>query len=130
MVDVQTPDGLADAYLAVPDGPGPHPGVLMYPDAFGIRPRLVEMADRIAERGYAVLAPNLLYRGGQAPQFDLSGLNDPTQRDRIFQKVFPLVQALDADSIIRDTKAYLDFFAAQPGVAKGPVAIVGYCMGA
>jgi carboxymethylenebutenolidase len=129
MVDVPTEDGVADAYLVLPDGPGPHPGVLMYPDAFGPRPRVTEMADRIAERGYAVLAPNLLYRGGRAPQFDLSGLADPEERGRIFQKIFPHVQGLNADSITRDTKAYLDFFHAKSGVAPGPVAIVGYCMG-
>jgi carboxymethylenebutenolidase len=129
MVEVATDDGVADAYLVLPDGPGPHPGVLMYQDAFGIRPRLVEMADRIAERGYAVLVPNLLYRGGPAPQFDPADLAKPSKRERIFEKVFPQVLALDADRITRDTKAYLDFFAAQSGVAPGPVAIVGYCMG-
>jgi carboxymethylenebutenolidase len=129
MVEVATDDGVADAYLVLPDGPGPHPGVLMYQDAFGIRPRLVEMADRIAERGYAVLVPNLLYRGGPAPQFDPADLAKPSKRERIFEKIFPYVLALDADRITRDTKAYLDFFAGQSGVAPGPVAIVGYCMG-
>jgi carboxymethylenebutenolidase len=129
MVEITTDDGVADAYLAVPDGAEPHPGVLMYQDAFGIRPRLVEMADRIAERGYAVLVPNLLYRGGPAPQFELSRLGRPEARERIFEKIFPYVLALNADRITRDTKAYLDFFAAQTGVAPGPVAIVGYCMG-
>jgi carboxymethylenebutenolidase len=129
MVDVPTDDGVADAYLVLPDGPGPHPGVLIYPDAFGPRPRLTEMADRLAERGYAVLAPNLLYRGGRAPQFDLSGLGDPEERGRIFQKISPQIQALDAESITRDTRAYLDFFHARDGVAHGPVAVVGYCMG-
>jgi carboxymethylenebutenolidase len=129
MVDVPTEDGVADAYLVLPDAPGPHPGVLMYQDAFGLRPRLKEMAERVAERGYAVFVPNLLYRGGRAPQFDLSGLADPDERVRIVQKIFPQIQALDADSITRDTKAYLDFFHAQNGVAPGPVVIVGYCMG-
>jgi carboxymethylenebutenolidase len=129
MVDIPTVDGVADAYLVRPDGAGPHPGVLMYPDAFGVRPRVQEMADRIAERGYAVLAPNLLYRGGRAPQFDLSGLANPEERGRIFQKIFPQIQALDAAGITRDTAAYLDFFHAEEGVDPGPVAIVGYCMG-
>jgi carboxymethylenebutenolidase len=129
MVDVTTDDGRADAYLVVPDGPGPHPGVLMYQDAFGIRPRLIEMANRIAERGYAVLAPNLLYRGGPAPQFDLAALRSESKRARVFEKVFPYVVMLTADRITRDSHAYLDFFSAQAGVAPGPVAIVGYCMG-
>lgn len=129
MVDVPTQDGVADAYLVRPDGQGPHPGVLMFQDAFGLRPRLEEMADRVAERGYAVLVPNLLYRGGRAPQFDLSGLADPEQRGKVFDKIFPTIQALDAAAITRDTKAYLDFFHAQVGVDPEPVVVVGYCMG-
>jgi carboxymethylenebutenolidase len=129
MVDVRTEDGVADSYLVLPDGDGPHPGVLLYMDAFGLRPRLKEMADRIAERGYAVLVPNILYRGGRAPQIDLSGLGDPAKRGKMFEKIFPVIQALDTAAITRDTKAYLDFFHTQDGVDPGPVAIVGYCMG-
>ena len=129
MVDIPTGDGIADAYLVVPDGDGPFPGVLFFMDAFGLRPRLYEMAEQIAERGYAVLAPNLLYRGGRAPITDLSGLADAAQRDQIFGRIMPLIQALDAAAITRDTAAYLDFLAAQDGVSAGPNAVVGYCMG-
>jgi carboxymethylenebutenolidase len=129
-VDITTPDGVADSYLVRPDGDGPFPGVLVFPDAFGLRPRLFEMADRIAERGYAVLAPNLLYRGGRAPIVDLDGLHDPEQRGKIFDQVLPLVRQLTPEKIGPDTRAYLDFFAASPGVAPGPVVAVGYCMGA
>ena len=130
MVDVATEDGVADAYFVRPDGPGPWPGVLVFQDAFGLRPRLFEMVDRIAQRGYAVLAPNLLYRAGRAPLFDLDGLQDPDERGKIFDQIFPTIMQLTPDRITRDSKAYLDFFAAQEGVAAGPVAIVGYCMGA
>ena len=129
LVDVPTEDGVADAYLVVPDGDGPFPGVLFYMDAFGLRPRIYEMAERIAERGYAVLAPNLLYRGGRAPIADLKGLTDPEERGRILGRVWPLIQALDTAAITRDTRAYLDFLAAQDGVSAGPDAVVGYCMG-
>lgn len=130
MVDVPTADGAADAYLVVPDGDGPYPGVLVFMDAFGLRPRLFEMVERIAARGYAVLAPNLFYRSSRSPVADLSGLADPEKRGEIFGKLMPMIQALDTASITRDTGAYLDFLAAQPGVAAGPDAIVGYCMGA
>ena len=125
MVDVPTADGVADAYFVRPDGDGPVPGVLFYMDAFGLRPRLYEMAERIAERGYAVLVPNLLYRGGRAPLVDLSALGDPEQRGRIFGQIMPLMKALDTASITRDTGSYLDFLAPQ----ASRVAIVGYCMG-
>jgi carboxymethylenebutenolidase len=127
MVDVATPDGVADSYLVVPDGGGP--GVLLYMDAFGLRPRIEEMADRIAARGYSVLAPNLLYRGGRAPLFDLSDLGDPDKRGALFGQIMPLMTALTPETITRDATAYLDFLAAQDGVEAGPVVITGYCMG-
>jgi carboxymethylenebutenolidase len=128
-VDVTTEDGVADAYLVRPDGDGPFPAVLVFQDAFGLRPRLEEMADRIAERGYVVLVPNLLYRGGHAPQFDLSGLHDPDRRGEIVGQIMPQVMALDAAKITRDTRSYLDFLDAQDDVAPGLRVIVGYCMG-
>ncbi|MEV4704597.1 dienelactone hydrolase family protein [Actinoplanes sp. NPDC049316] len=128
-VDITTEDGVADAYLVRPGGEGSYPGVLLYMDAFGLRPRIEEMAGRIADRGYVVLAPNILYRGGRSPQIDLSRLSDPAARESIFGKVMPLVMALDTDKIVRDSKAYLDFLAAQDGVAPGPVVATGYCMG-
>jgi carboxymethylenebutenolidase len=128
MVDIRTADGTADAYLVTPDD-GRHPGVLLFMDAFGLRPRIESMADRIAEAGYAVLAPNLLYRGGRAPQFDLARLGDPEHRESIFGKIMPLIAGLGTEAITRDTRSYLDFFAAQDGVADGPVVVTGYCMG-
>jgi carboxymethylenebutenolidase len=128
-VDITTDDGVADAYLVRPDGEGPWPAVLLFMDAFGLRPRIEEMATRIAERGYVVLAPNILYRGGRSPLVDLSALSDPAARESIIGKVVPMIMALDTDRIVRDTQAYLDFLAAQDGVAPGPVVATGYCMG-
>ncbi|MFI7543149.1 dienelactone hydrolase family protein [Actinoplanes sp. NPDC049599] len=129
MVDVPTEDGVAEAYLVVPAGDGPFPGVLFFMDAFGLRPRLYEMAERIAERGYAVLAPNLFYRSARTPIADTSNLTDPDARGKIFGRLMPMIQALDTAAITRDTRGYLDFLAAQDGVSAGPDAIVGYCMG-
>ncbi|GAA3565904.1 dienelactone hydrolase family protein [Amycolatopsis ultiminotia] len=128
-VDVPAGDGVADSYLVVPDG-GPHPGVLLFMDAFGVRPRLEEMADRIAEAGYAVLVPNLLYRGARSPLVpDMADLADASKREAIFGKIMPLIGQLDTDAITRDAEKYLDYFHAQDGVAADPVVITGYCMG-
>jgi len=129
MVDVPTEDGVADAYLVVPEGAGPFPGVLFFMDAFGLRPRLYEMAERIAEQGYAVLAPNLLYRSARTPIVDTTNLADPEERGKVFGRLMPMMQALDTAAITRDTRGYLDFLTTQEGVAAGPAAIVGYCMG-
>jgi carboxymethylenebutenolidase len=64
-VDIPTPDGTADAYLVHPDDEAAHPAVLLYMDAFGLRPRLREMAGTLAGAGYTVLVPNVMYRRGR-----------------------------------------------------------------
>ncbi|PTA44735.1 dienelactone hydrolase family protein [Micromonospora sp. RP3T] len=129
IVDVPTPDGTADAYLLRPDSGGPFPGVLLFMDAFGLRPRLAEMAATIADRGYVVLVPNLFHRAGPAAPVDTSALADADRRAELFARLGPLMAALTPDAVARDTAAYLDFLAAQPDVAPGPAAITGYCMG-
>ncbi|MEU5724167.1 dienelactone hydrolase family protein [Micromonospora sp. NPDC047738] len=128
-VEVPTGDGVADAYLVRPDGDGPLPAVLVFMDAYGLRPRLAEMAETIAARGHVVLVPNLFHRFGRAPLVDLSGLREPSQRGALFEELGPMIRSLTPDVVARDTAAYLDFLAARPDVASGPVAITGYCMG-
>jgi carboxymethylenebutenolidase len=128
VVDVSAADGTADSYLVVPDD-GPHPGVLLFMDAFGLRRRIEEMAERIADAGYGVLAPNLLYRGGRSPLVDMSGMDDPSQREKVIGQVMPLVKSLDNAAIIRDAECYLDFIHTVDGIDDSPVVITGYCMG-
>ncbi len=126
-VDITTPDGVADAYLARPPEEGRSlPGVLFLMDAFGLRPRIEEMVDRIAERGFVVLAPNVLYRAGRAPAMQMPDLEDPAQRDPFFAKLRPAMEALTPARIDSDGGAYLDYL---DDVASGPYAITGYCMG-
>jgi carboxymethylenebutenolidase len=129
-VQIPTADGTAEAYLVKPEGDGPFPGVLVFMDAFGLRPRLAEMAGRIAERGYAVLVPNLFYRSASGPLVTSEELTDAEKRGAAFGRLGPMMQALTAERIVADTGSYLDFLAAQPGVADEPVVLVGYCMGA
>jgi carboxymethylenebutenolidase len=115
-VDITTPDGVADAYLARPDD-SPHPGVLFIMDAYGLRPAIDEMVDRIARDGYVVLAPNVFYRAGRSP----------VEPGTDFQQIRPLIEELTPERIAGDGAAYLDFLG-EAG-ARGPVAITGYCMG-
>ncbi|HSO99293.1 MAG TPA: dienelactone hydrolase family protein [Solirubrobacteraceae bacterium] len=126
-IEVKTPDGVADAYLVRPDGEAPLPGVLLVIDAFGLRPRIQEMADRIAEQGYVVLAPNLFYRAGRAPLFELPDLTDPDTRAAFFAELRPLMEALTPEAVEADGRAYL---AALAQYARGPAGITGYCLGA
>lgn len=125
-VDVRTPDGVADSYLTRPDD-GPHPGVLLVMDAFGLRPRIEEMAERIAARGYAVLAPNVFYRAGRAPVLPIPDFTQPESRESFMKSVRPLMAQLTPERIASDGGAYLDYLG---DVATAPFAITGYCMGA
>ena len=61
---VTTPDGTCPVTLHTPEGTGPWPGVVMYPDAGGVRDTMQEMAEKLAGYGYAVLVPDVYYRHG------------------------------------------------------------------
>ncbi|MFJ9907372.1 dienelactone hydrolase family protein [Streptomyces sp. NPDC101152] len=129
-VDITTEDGVADAYVAHAADGSPQPGVLMYMDAFGLRPHLQSMADRLAEAGYTVLVPNVFYRSGRSPVFDLPEFIDPSTRPQMWEQIMPAMHALTSERAKRDAGAYLQWLADFPLVADGPVAVTGYCMGA
>ncbi|WLW58132.1 dienelactone hydrolase family protein [Streptomyces sp. YU58] len=129
-VDIVTADGTADAYVSRPDDGRAHPGVLMYQDAFGVRPHLRAMADRLAASGYTVLVPNVFYRHGRTPVVELPEFIDMASRPDIVEKVVPLMEALTPELAERDAGAYLGWFGRSPLVTDGPVGITGYCMGA
>ncbi|MEU7639713.1 dienelactone hydrolase family protein [Streptomyces sp. NPDC039016] len=127
--DLPTPDGTADAYFAHPDDGAPHPGILLYMDAFGLRPGLEEMARRLAGHGYAVLVPNVLYRSGRAPLVELPERINPAERPELFGQLMPLILSLTPEKAMRDAGVYLDWLAASALVADGPVGTAGYCLG-
>ncbi|MFE9676552.1 dienelactone hydrolase family protein [Streptomyces sp. NPDC006259] len=129
-VDIPTEDGVADAYLSRPSDGAPRPGVLLYQDAFGLRPHLRAMADRLAGAGHTVLVPNVFYRHGRSPVVEMPEFIDPAARPDIFEKLGPVMRSLTNDLAIRDAGAYLRWMAESPLVADGPVAVTGYCMGA
>ncbi|GAA2408160.1 dienelactone hydrolase family protein [Streptomyces glaucosporus] len=129
-VDVPVPDGVADAHLARPDDGAPHPAVLFYMDAFGLRPRLREMADRLASAGYTVLVPNVFHRHGRAPVVDLPDFIDADRRSELFRRLGPIMRSLTPEAAMRDAGAYLRWLETCPAAAGGPVGITGYCMGA
>ncbi len=126
-VEIKTRDGVADAYLSLaPELDAASPGVLFIMDAFGLRPRIEEMVDRIAARGFVVLAPNVFYRGGRAANIEMPDLQDAEQRGAFFARLRPLMEELTPQRIVSDGAAYLDYLA---GLATPPFAITGYCMG-
>jgi len=125
-VSIPTPDGTMDAGLHTPDGQGPWPAVIMYPDAGGVRPTFDEMGERLAALGYVVLVPNFYYRLGEVAPFDMETVfSDPDERTRLMT----LVGSVTKEHSTTDTAAMLDFLAAQPEVADTKVGTTGYCMG-
>ncbi|NNN30800.1 dienelactone hydrolase family protein [Streptomyces sp. S3(2020)] len=130
MIDIPTQDGTADAYLAHPDDGVPHPAVLLYMDAFGLRPHLKGMADRLASAGYTVLVPNVFYRSGRAPLVELPDFINPAERPEIIASLRPAALSLTPEGAMRDAAVYLDWLAASPLTTDGKAGVTGYCMGA
>ncbi|MER7789981.1 dienelactone hydrolase family protein [Streptomyces sp. NPDC097640] len=127
---IPTPDGQADAFAAFPDGGDRHPGVLLYTDAFGLRPELERKARELAGHGYYVLAPNFYYRHGPAPVVELPEYIGEEVRPAVIARLMPLLKAhTTTERVLRDADAYLRFLTAQPEVRPGPVAVTGYCIG-
>ncbi|WP_405759068.1 dienelactone hydrolase family protein [Streptomyces sp. NBC_00073] len=128
-LQIPTADGRADAFAAFPDRGEHHPGVLMYPDGFGIRPVLREMALELAGHGYYVLVPNLFYRHGPAPVIELPEHIGAEARPAVFAQLMPLIEAHTTERVLSDADSYLRFLTTRPEVAAGPVAVTGYCIG-
>src|SRR5215468_5541727 len=128
-VDIKTPDGTCDAAFIYPKT-GSYPGVLIWPDAFGLRPAFREMAKRLAAEGYSVLVPNPFYRVAKAPVFgDVSKFDFQNQADRA--KLGPLMGSVNAAGAAeKDATAYIAFLDSQKQVdARKKIGTQGYCMG-
>jgi carboxymethylenebutenolidase len=121
-VSVKTPDGDADCYFVHPSS-GAAPGVLVWPDIFGLRPAFRQMGKRLAESGYSVLVVNPFYRVKKAPTAEAGGATP-------IQQVMPLAQGLNETTHMTDAKAFIGWLDGQPAVDKNrKVGTQGYCMG-
>lgn len=121
---IQTDDGTAEAYLT-----GSGPGVLFFMDAIGLRPRIEQMADRIASWGYTVLVPNVFYRLGTAAELrPTTDLTDPDNRKAFSAVTIPRVTGYVPSQSNADTGYWIDTLAEHAD--EGPMATTGYCMGA
>ncbi len=121
-VTVTTPDGTADCYFVHPAS-GTAPGVLVWPDIFGLRPAFRQMGKRLAESGYSVLVVNPFYRVKKAPTAEKGGATP-------IADVRPLAQGLNETTHMTDAKAFIGWLDKQQAVAKNrKVGTQGYCMG-
>jgi carboxymethylenebutenolidase len=123
-VEIRTADGTADGLLFHADDGRAAPGVIHLTDIAGIRASHRDMARRLAAVGYTVLLPNVFYRTGRAPLFE----SMPRDRDaQTVQRFAELAGPLQPDAMERDVARYVDWLAARPSVASGPLGVVGYC---
>ena len=122
-IDVTTPDGVADCHFVHPAS-GAHPGVLIWPDAFGLRPAKRQMARRLAESGYSVLVVNQYYRSQRAPIVETTNFGAEAGTLR------PLMGTLNAETHVRDARAFVGFLDSQSSVdSNRKMGTMGYCMG-
>jgi carboxymethylenebutenolidase len=125
-VDIRTPDGICDGYFTHP-AEGTHPGVLMWPDIFGLRPTFRHMADRLAQSGYAVLVVNPFYRIRRAPTSPPpASLNGPATSKALTGMMKSLTPAVT----VTDARAFVPWLRTQAAVSPTrKMASTGYCMG-
>jgi carboxymethylenebutenolidase len=126
-IEIKTRDGLCPSFVFRPAGSGPWPAVLIFMDGLGIRPAVLEIGERLSAHGYYALLPDLFYRSGPyAPMDPHAILADPQQRKLLMDRYFALATQAN---IMSDTRAFLDYLAAQPDVRRGAIGTTGYCMG-
>ena len=124
-VIVRTSDGACPTHLLTPDGVGPWPAAIMYMDAGGIRPAMVEMAQRLANAGHVVLLPDLFYRYGRYEPF----VPAEVFKDDFRAILGPLMATTGNDKAAEDTGALLEYLDTRSDVAGRRVGGVGFCMG-
>lgn len=126
MVEIKTPDGMCEAHFVHPTT-GKHPAVLVWPDAFGLRPAFEQMGKRLAESGYAVLSINPYYRAARLPALP-EGLNFSNADDRA--QIMKLMATNTPETNVIDAKAFVGWLDSQDVVdTSRKIGTTGYCMG-
>ncbi len=129
-VEVKTPDGMCEAAFIHPST-GSHPGVLIWPDAFGLRPAVRAMGRRLAADGYSVLIPNPYYRSAKISELNLNTATFSFQNEADMSRLRKLMGGISAPGAAeQDATAFIAFLDAQKPVnTRKRVGTQGYCMG-
>lgn len=128
-VKILTKAGTCDAFQAYPDSGGPFPAVILLMDAFGLRPYLESMAQRLAEQGFFVLVPNLFYRVHASPVYSFPF---PLTSETIIEarkELAPIYQLYQPEMGVEDSEFFLKYLADQKAAATAKIGLCGYCMG-
>ena len=125
--EIKTEDGVVDTFICSPEEGAPHPVVIMYMDAPGMRDELRDMASRLASVGYFVMLPNLYYRIGREGNYGYD-LNLIRQDEKHLERMHECRLSLTNEIVVADTRPLLDYAREHPGARDGKVGCVGYCM--
>ncbi len=123
-IEIAMPEGVAEATLAMPGGAAPSSGVILYMDAFGVRPAMDDIAGQLSVLGYAVLVPDLFYRGGRFGPFDAM---TAFKQDETARTIRGAMAATTQAMTQADTAVFIEALTRR-GVT-GPIGTTGYCMG-
>jgi carboxymethylenebutenolidase len=107
------------AYVSMPEGKGPFPGVIVFQEAFGVNQHMRNVCDRIAQEGYVAIAPALFHRSAGDSEF---GYGD-------FSVVMPHFQAITPEGLAADVTACYDWLKKQPEVMHDKLGTIGFCLG-
>jgi len=120
-VELQVPGATPmTAFAARPASSGPHPGLLIFQEAYGVNSHIRNITERFAAQGYVAIAPELFHR--TAPTGFEGKYGD-------FSSVTPHYQALTNDAAAADIHASYDWLHTNPHVKPASIAAVGFCMG-
>ena len=129
-VTIKTPDGDCQAAFIHP-ATGSYPGVIIWPDAFGLRPVMRDFGKRIAAEGYSVLVPNPFYRVTQKTPVIADTKNFDFANPTDMAKLQPMMASIGAPGAAeKDATAFVAFLDSQAAVNKAKkIGTQGYCMG-
>jgi carboxymethylenebutenolidase len=125
-VEIEIGDRVCPASLSLPDGEGRWPGVIMFPDAGGMRDTMRQMGERLAHLGYVVLVPDVYYRNGS---YEPADMRTAFANKETLDKFMGMMRGYTADQVVQDAEAFVDYLASLPEKEPGGVGTTGYCMG-
>jgi len=117
-LQLNTPDGKMDAYVAQPKEGGSYPGIVVLMEAFGLNDHIKKVTERIAQEGYVAIAPDLYHRESErlVPYSDL-------------QKAVGIMNRLQDAKVMDDVGAAIAHLKSQSNVKAGAIGVTGFCMG-
>lgn len=124
-VSIRTADGDCPTHVLTPEGDGPWPAVIVYMDAFGLRPAMDDIGRRLNENGYLALLPDLFYR---ASDRHVPPPKEVFANGNMREVIGPLMATTGPDKAAADTGPYLAYLDSR-GDVKGKAGTVGFCMG-